>query len=305
LEGINSDNDDARERLARIESLNPRLAKQVNAPLGRSQPIVLPDNIGGKLSGVNHAEMFTKRCITSDACNLAAITSDIGGQNTLALAAVANKYDLYSKAADLNTFGGGGLGAGTVRASGFLQALAKYDEALAKYESFRNHRAVPATLRPLELKAKQAFSVLQVEFNRETKMLLQSGSINTQVVPLNTANSRTVSRSIPLTDFNSVQSLSRFARYGKGLGYGLVGLDGYFRYQQVKQRRMMNGNWQREAWMQGVGFGTGLVVGAVTFAMLLGPFGIVLGIVAAGMAAVMVDKMAVYGTGLIYDQFHR
>jgi hypothetical protein len=68
---------------------------------------------------------------------------------------------------------------------------------------------------------------------------------------------------------------------------------------------MMNGNWQREAWMQGVGFGTGLVVGAVTFAMLLGPFGIVLGIVAAGMAAVMVDKMAVYGTGLIYDQFHR
>ncbi|WP_344799980.1 LysM domain-containing protein [Litoribacillus peritrichatus] len=282
-----------------LKSLNPHLSPSSNLRSG--QAIILP----GKTNEVGSAsQRFLLQSSPSSIQNLSKITETMTGHQALALAEVSERLGLRDIAPDLNTFGGGGLGAATARASSFLMALKKYDDALAEYHGFKNHRAAPNTLSMAKLKVANAFKEMQIKFNNETLNFfnkypakMESYTIARPGRPVIMAN-----RTIPITTSSGATSLAKFARYGKGLGYGMVALDGYFRYQAVDQMRLNGGNWQREAWAQGVGMLAGLGIGAYSFAFLLGPFGIVLGIILAGAVAVISDKLIVSSTRHIYDQ---
>ncbi len=291
--------------LSSTEKLNPSLINNIgpnsSSPLQGFQPILLPDEATAETTA------FNCQLSGEDARQLGIIANDIGGANTMALAAMMGKYDLYSKAADLNTFGGGGLGAGTLRASKFLQALDNYDKVVAEYEGYRNHRAAPGTRLQLQAKMKMAFNTLQVEFNRETQALLSQNTAHTQRVIIESPSGpRAASRSIPLKNIDSMKTLAKFAKYGKGLGYGVIAIDGYLRYQMVSELHQTGGNWKREAWAQGAGFTMGLATAAAvgSFIIMFSPVGLVVGILAAGAAALLSDKVATTVSYAIYDFFH-
>lgn len=281
-----------------LKALNPHLANSND--LRNGQAIILPSqsqNIGSS------SQRFLLQSTPSSIQNLSKMTETMSGKQALALAEVSEHLGLRNIAPDLNTFGGGGLGAATARANGFLMALKEYDDALAEYHGYKNHRAAPNTMSTAKLKVTNAFKNMQVKFNNETTQFLnrypakmESYTIARPGRPVIMAN-----RTIPITTSSGASSLAKFAKYGKGLGYGMIALDGYFRYQSVDQMRSNGGNWEREAWAQGIGLLGGLGIGAYSFAFLLGPFGIVLGILMAGTLAVLSDKLIVSGTRGIYD----
>ncbi len=282
----------------KIQRLNPKLS--TSTPLHNGQAIILPSQ---NELGTQASRQFMLQSSPSSIRNLSKMTETMPGPHVAALAEVSQHLGLREIAPDLNTFGGAGLSAATARSSDFLTALKKYDDALAEYFAYKSHRAAPGTVSRLKLVADNAFKELQIKFNNETTRFLNRypPKMETIVQPRPGRPNFTIHREVPLTSASGAQSLAKFARYGKALGYGMVALDGYFRYQTVNDIRMRGGNWQREAWAQGAGFITGVGLGIASFAILLGPLGIVVGILVAGAAAVMIDKGIVSLTRNIYD----
>lgn len=253
--------------------------------------------------GIEAVKTFQSACTARDTLNLSNIISDVGSLQTLGMSMVFDKYDLHSRMADLNTFGGGGLGAVTSRFSGFLDALKNYDEALAKYEAFRNHRARPAAIAPLREKYQAAFNKLQLEFGREVRALLKKEvpQVTFETMRSSPGNSRVVSTSVPLVNTPTAKGLAKLAKYGKGLGYGMIAVDGYLRTQMVLDTKRQGGDWEREAWVQGLSFAAGVAVGTVGFVFLISPLGLVGGAIVAGAAAYGADKAVSQIFGKIYD----
>lgn len=282
----------------KIQTLNPHLANTNH--LNSGQAIILPSNndIANQAS-----RQFLLQSSPSSIRNLSQMTENMTGRQALALAEATEHLRLRDIAPDLNTFGGAGLGAATTRSSDFLMALKKYDDALAAYFSHKNHRAAPATVSRLKLAAENAFKELQVKFNNETTRFLNRYPPKMETLTRTRPGKPnfTIHREIPLNSARGAQSLAKFARYGKALGYGMVALDGYFRYQTVNDIYMQGGNWQREAWAQGTGMITGLIAGGFLFGLFIGPLGIIVGIIAAGVSALVIDKTSVYLGGKIYD----
>jgi F0F1-type ATP synthase assembly protein I len=79
-------------------------------------------------------------------------------------------------------------------------------------------------------------------------------------------------------------------------------LDGYLRYDKVNNmHKQKNPHWKREAVIQSAGFAGGILAGAgIVFLIGAAPLGLVVGIVAAGVAAVVADKLA---TGIITNVY--
>ncbi|MCG8611184.1 MAG: hypothetical protein MI864_11660 [Pseudomonadales bacterium] len=281
-----------------IKILNPQISQRQTNKINRGDFLILPDS--GSYSANTAAFQPAMSPLARE--NLAHLSSQIGGCQTAAIAEVIDQIQQYIP--DMNTFGGAGLGAAATRAGQFVTALDKYDRAIFQYESLRNSRAAPNTLAQAKNFVNQSFNELQIKFNAELQKTLKSYVSKTQSSTLyaGTSRARTVFRSIPVANAPAVRSLVNLGKYAKILGPAGVTLDGYFRYESVMDVYRNGGNWKREAVAQGLGFGVGVGLGFVTFSILLGPLGFVIGILVAGTAAVLLDKSVVHFGRSMYDR---
>ncbi len=120
------------------------------------------------------------------------LSKKIGPDATITLAVIAEQ--IYDCLDELNTFGGGGLGAAATKGSQFLKALDQYDQAVAAFERLRNYRASPATLRRAQESINIAYMQLQGRFNKEFERVLKTytSSSATRTINQGTRSARNV-----------------------------------------------------------------------------------------------------------------
>lgn len=182
-----------------------------------------------------------------------------------------------------------------------LEHIAHYDEVLKEYEGLRNHRAAPNTLKPKQAELSRAFENMHESLNRRGQQLLYKNTFPTRET-LN-QRGRVVRESIPVMNNLDVQKLSKLAKAGRILGPGFIVLDGYIRSNQVHHmRKEGDPRWKREAVVQTGAFAAGIGAGvAIGLVVAFSPVGLVVGLVAAGTAAVVMDHLSQRGIGHVYD----
>ncbi|ARU59014.1 hypothetical protein OLMES_5027 [Oleiphilus messinensis] len=284
--------------IADIQALNPAISQRANNQAQAGDMIILPQK--NQQPSIHAARLATE--LSPDAkLTLSQVSRSIGGDMTMALAVVIDKIRKYK--ADMNTFGGAALGTAASRADDFLKALNIYDKAISEFEQLRNHRAAPQTLKRARANIDEAYKLLQFKFKRELEQVLKtytSSTKSTSLIPIS-QRGRTVFYSVPVNSAPTSQSLARLGKFGKVLGPGFIALDAYFRYETVMNEYRSGGNWQRELFAQGMGFTSGVILGMMSLSLLLGPFGLVLGIFIAGSLAIVVDRIVVGTSKQLYN----
>ena len=280
--------DDTRHLLL---AANPQL-QQSTTKNNTTSPIIIP--------GAHYAPSAMPPCSPQEHKRLAALSHQVGGAATLALAELVDELKVPSFAGDLNTFGGNGVGAAAQASSFMVQDIAHYDMLLKQYHDLKNHRAVPATMMRKEVELKRAYQKMSGSLNQRGQHILHKHVSKTKEV-LN-AKGRVGYEPIPISSQIDVQRLATLAKVGKVAGPGFILLDGYLRYDKVAgMYEQNNASWKREAFIQTGGFAAGIAAGVfIVFVIGFAPVGLVVGIVAAGAAAVIADKAA---TGLISNTY--
>ncbi|MGH1486062.1 MAG: hypothetical protein ACRBCI_07555 [Cellvibrionaceae bacterium] len=260
------------------------------------KPFILPKSVGANSIHIPH-------CSPQEHQTLQYLSASMGGAGVMALADLLWETKIPDYVADLNTFGGNGIGAAARGSTLILNDIARYDSLLKEYESLRNHGAVKTTLTRKEAELKRAFNHMNHRLNAKSQQLLHKHAVKTKEVVNQTG--RVVRESIPLSSHADVQKLSKFAKGARVLGPGAILLDGYFRFNDVYYAyKNNNPEWKRKAVVQSVGFIAGLAAGAligVIFAPALG--GILLTMAVAGTVAVGMDYASKYIVGRAYDRF--
>ena len=279
-----------------LQLINSHLRINSNGRVNHGDMLVLPE----RQQHVN-PQILNSLLSPDSRRNLAHISSHIGGNTTAALGVVVSKVEPHM--ADMNTFGGAGMGAAATRASKFLSALASYDQAVYRMEQLRVARAAPETMAKAHSIINQAYIKLQSQFSIEFNRALKEYSSKTIISDIRIGKKiKTLHQTIPIRSTPAAQSLARFGRYAKILGPAAIAADGYFRYDTVMDKYRLGQDWKREAFAQGLGLGTGLAFGITGFMFISGPIGWVLGIILAGAIAIILDRFAVGIGYTIYDQ---
>jgi hypothetical protein len=242
-------------------------------------------------------------CSASEHNTLKQLSHYAGGPAVMALADLLWETKLPDLAGDLNTFGGNGIGAMERTSSRMLEHIARYDELLKEYEGLKNHRAAPNTLKLKQAELARAFDQMNESLNRRGQQLLQKHAFPTRETLNQTG--RVVRESIPLMDNLDVQKLAKLAKVGRIAGPGFIALDGYIRANEVyHMRKAGDPGWKRRAVVQSGAFAAGIGAGVViAFAVSMTPFGLAVGLVLAGTAAVVADHTSQSILGMIYDWF--
>lgn len=263
-----------------------------------SKPVAIPSSARG--GSVCIAPLMA--CKAEEQQTLAHLSHYAGGAATIGLARLLWDTKIPDIVADLNTFGGNGMGAAVAQSSRVLSAINEYDLANKHYEDLKNHRASPAAINAAKVKAEAAFKKMNRIFNEKSISYLNDNTFGMRQAT--NAAGRTVWESIPVNDIADVQKLSRFAKVGRAAGPGFVVLDGYLRANSVHHSWKSNDpDWQRKAVVESVSFGAGITAGAVIGTVIaLTPVGLFVGIVAGGAAAVGADYLVKDFTGWLYDQ---
>lgn len=269
---------------------------QISRPTGIRQshsPIIIP----GRSGSLCPAPV----CGPKEHMRIKSLSHQIGGPATLALASVVDELDVMSFMGDLNTFGGGGVSASTRLSSLMVKDIVEYDKVLKEFEELRNHRATQATLARKNVELKRAFNKMSDSLNMRGNDFLRNNAFKTREVK--SVTGKVVRESIPLSSYAEVKKLVNMARIGRVIAPGFILLDGGLRTGKVARMYQKNDpKWQREAVMQSVGFSAGLLAGvAIAFAVSVTPVGLIVGVVAAGTAGVITDKIVTTTTGTIYD----
>ena len=282
---------------AQLYTANPHI-QQPTGPNYHCSPILLPGSV------TSRSQPFQlPQCTPQEYQRLNSLSAYAGGAATMALAELIDELKVPSFAGDLNTFGGNGIGAAAQASSFMIGDIAHYDTLLKEYHDLKNHRAAPATLMQQEAKLKRAFKKMNASLNQRGQHILHKHAGKTKEV-LN-ARGKVGYQSIPVGSQVDVQRLAKLAKFGKVAGPGFMLLDGFFRYNKVATMRQQNNEkWKREAVVQGVSFLAGIGAGvAIAFMIGIAPVGLVIGLVAAGVVAVIADKAATKGINTLYDGF--
>jgi len=275
-----------------LHSANPHI-KQPSAKNTHCSPIILPGSSDGRYS--------IPQCTSQEHKRLNTLSHQIGGAVTLALAELVDELNIPSFVGDLNTFGGNGIGVAAQASKLMVGDIARYDKLLKEYHDLQNHRAASATLIRKETELKGAFKKMNDSLNQKGQHILHKHKSKTKQV-LN-ARGRIGYEPIPISSQPDVQRLAKLAKFGRVAGPGFIALDGYLRYDKVSTMRQQNNlKWKREAVIQTVGFAAGIAAG-IGIAFIIGFTGpaIIIGIVAAGAAAVIADKIFTGSASLAYD----
>ncbi len=141
--------------------------------------------------------------------------------------------------------------------------------------------------------------------NQKGQRILQKHVGKTKEV-LN-ARGRVGHTSIPISSHPDVQKLAKLAKFGKIAGPGFIVLDGALRTHKVANMyQENNAQWKREAVIQAGGFAAGILAGAgIIFLIGIAPVGIVVGLVAAGVMAIVADRLATNAITAGYERFHQ
>lgn len=261
------------------------------------RPVVVPS--GDWDNSVSIAPL--RACTAEQQLTLSHMSHYAGGAAVMGLADLLWDTRIPDVVADLNTFGGNGMGAAVAQSNKVLDAINKYDLANKHYEDMKNHRAAPRMLNAAKLRAQSAFKEMNQILHAKSLNYLNNNTFRMRQTT--NATGRTVWESVPVRDSADVQKLSRLAKFGRVASPGFIVLDGYLRANNVHYSWQNNDpNWERKAVVQGVSFGAGIGVGAVIgMVVTFTPMGLAIGIVAAGAAAVGMDYLVKDGVGRMYD----
>ncbi len=264
-----------------------------------NKPLVVPTT--GQRSSVCIAPL--KACTAEEQQTLSCMSHYAGGVATIGLASLLWDTKIPDIVADLNTFGGNGMGAATASSSRILSAINEYDLANKHYEDLKNHRASPAMISAARTKAEVAFRKMNRVFNEKSLDYLNNNTFGMRETT--NAAGRTVWESIPVRDTKDVQKLSKFAKVGRVAGPGFIVLDGYLRANSVHNSwKNKDSDWQRKAVVESVSFGAGIATGVLVGAVIaMTPVGLIVGVVAGGAAAVGMDYGVKEIVGWMYDQW--
>jgi len=275
-----------------LYSSNPHI-QQPSAKRAGCSPIILPGDSNGRYS--------IPQCTPQEHKRLETLSYQVGGAGTLALAELVDELNISSFIGDLNTFGGNGIGVAAQASKLMVSDIAHYDKLLKEYDGLRNHRAAPSTLVRKEAELKQAFKKMNDSLNQKGQHILHKHKSKTKQVL--SATGRVGYESIPIGSNADVQRLAKLAKFGRVAGPGFIALDGYLRYDKVASMRQQNNpKWKREAVIQTTGFAAGLLAGAaIVFFIGFAPAGLILGLVAAGAAAILADRVSTSIISTGYD----
>ncbi|BFM06577.1 hypothetical protein [Halioxenophilus aromaticivorans] len=281
---------------ASLLSTNPRIAN-AGSTVVPLRPTIL--TAGGPQRATNMHRI--QSCSVEQQRVLSDLSLYAGGTATLGLASLLWDTKIPDIVGDLNTFGGNGMGAAVAKSSPVLSAIAEYDEALKYYEDLANHRAAPRTLKAAKERVERAFEYMNRQFNRAALPYLNNSEFKMRKAQ--TVTGKEVWESIPVRDNADVIKLEKFTKAGRILGPGMVAFDGYLRANKVYHMRKENHTqWKREAFIQSGAFGAGIAAGVVIGATIgITPVGIVIALVAGGIAGVTIDRIAQTGLGHLHD----
>ncbi len=290
--------------MRRIEKLNPQVPSKSTIP--PNVPVYIPDpNVSSTQpilpEGAGLMPLLTQ--LPCDARNvLAELDNEEQADLVAALMEFLDTYDLWSLSGDLNTYGGAGVGNTVNRVSGIYRAIADIDSALVELKNTPRPQRAAAVQ-----KVRRLYKHLHENFGFELKQILARNAakikkghpLMSSQRGINLAGGRRT-KHLPLTNTNSVKNLSRFATAGRIAGKGIIMLDLGLRGRTIYNQWESGGAWQRELFGQTVGFGASFISAGIAFSLMLGPFGVVLAIILAGVVAVGADYL---GKGLGYKVF--
>ena len=281
-----------RNNPARFYEVNPYTDKTALQTQGN--PIILPGD------NTTHHHRFPHHYRISNVLQQTSHT--IGGPATATLAQLAAELRLPAASGDVNTFGAAGVGMVASASQTMVEDVLAYDKVLKEYTDLKGHGARPETLKRYETKTRAAFNKMNASFNKRGQQILQKHAFKMREVR-HPYTGRIVNEAIPVANNNDVRRLTTFAQAGRILGPGFIALDGYLRYDKVNTMYQANHpEWEREAFVQAAGFGAGIVAGALIVLVIgFAPVGLVIGAVAAGVAAIYADRLATHWFGGIYD----
>lgn len=229
------------------------------------------------------------------------LTQQYGGAAVMSLAQMFDHHQVNHYLSNINTFGSNGMGAAVASTGQVLQKVHHYQVALEEFENYRNHNAAPATQQRLKLKTENAFKEMSRTLRHRNMSLLEKNRFKQKQVK--NMSGRIVNKSIPISQLDDVQKLSRFAKTARVLGPGLIALDGGLRYNKVRLMKKNNDPlWKREAIVQSASFAAGVAAGVIIGAFVAPIAGsLLLVLVIGGAAGLATDAAFQRATGKAYD----
>lgn len=228
----------------------------------------------------------------------------VGGEQLAALAQMLADYGLYGAAGDTNTFGAASLGHAVSQASGFHNAVLKVDDALAAYAAAptgRRHAAKQAV--------ETAYRKLHADFRSELNHYVarQGRARTVRRHPLMNSTrgmnmARSGSRTLPLGTHPNLRPVQLLMQHGRVIGRGMIALDIGFRARNIWRVRRGGGNWHRTIAGEFGGLALSLAMGYAV-GLLLGPFGLIIILLAVGATAVAFDHIGRSIGHTAYDSF--
>ena len=276
-----------------------RISTGKSCVLPPNLPVIVPSASDG--SCVSTAPI--RACTPSQQRTLSHLSQFAGGDAVLGLAQLLWDTKIPNIVGDLNTFGGNGMGAAAAISNKVLTAVNDYDLANKRYEDLKNHRAAPGTLNAAKAKAEAAFKEMNRVLNQKSMKYLNNST--SKMRQATNATGKPVWESIPVSSTADVQKLTMLAKVGRVVAPGFILIDSYLRANTVYHSWKNNDpDWEREAVVQGSGFGIGIAAGvAIGAVMAVTPMGLLFGIVVAGGAAVGADYAVKDIIGRMYDRW--
>ncbi len=203
---------------------------------------------------------------------------------------------------DMNTFGGSGIGAALTKQSAFADELAKFDKVLHEYrQAYKSKNAIQAA----KTKVLKAFEQLQMKFGAEIKKHVLKDYKGRKPHPISNAQramhlARDSRNFRPIQSTPQVSRITKLASMGKAVGNGMIILDFGLRANSVVNSYNRGDDWCRELSKQSWGLLFSIGAGLAA-SLAFGPFGLLIVIVAVGVAAVIGDKVGQWTGENIYD----
>lgn len=309
-----TEGDDFQGRLEAIKRVNPRLPREDDLPDGT--PILLPDD-----------EADTERLCRPDYQNTVnqLYCEPVGSRARLrdaldehdpdfltALAEFAEEYNLWAMSADLNTYGGAGLGQALKKAGRIYEAIDEVDQALNRYVRANSASADKGVARQA---LQQAYRRLQTQFGQEIRRFMRQRppswprrpqGLSTRhalrMVASETRGNRGLGY-LRVTDTVGVRRLSKFMKHGQVLGRVMIFTDLGFRGTNVYLSAQQGRNWQRTATQELFGLAGSMALGGGAALFIFGPYGILIALVAVGALAILGDYGGKFLGGIVYDGY--
>ena len=223
--------------------------------------------------------------------DLTQIALTLGDDNTVALADIADPFFKYGKDW-LNT----ASGMYATRMNNFSRAAVNYQNALLRYRDAM--KTSPALRTIAKQQAQIAHQALQKEFHREISVVTQQirsrrgTALQNFNRAINIAGSSRDTAKLYVGDQLQLNKLVNFAKYAKFLNTGMTVIDFTNRAGNVHNTYQEGGEWQRELFVESVGFVVGGLIGTASSSLFM-----LLCATPVGWSVVIIGGVAIAGIG--------